>query len=75
LSVPDLIDAAVCISNLWNDLTQDVNPRFRWPAEGNPMQWEGGQGTCLGWEPDGRLKVATGTGIQRLSVGEIRGLG
>ena len=39
-----------------------------------PLHWEDGQGTCLGWEPDGRLKMATADGIRRLSAGEVSGL-
>jgi BirA family biotin operon repressor/biotin-[acetyl-CoA-carboxylase] ligase len=59
----------------WCNLGHDLQPLFRWPAEGDPLRWEDGQGTCLGWEPDGRLKVATAEGIRRLSSGEVSGLG
>jgi len=38
------------------------------------IHWEEGQGTCLGWEPDGRLKVATAEGIRRLSAGDVAGM-
>jgi len=65
---------AVHIAQSWKDLAQDPQPLFRWPEAGTPIRWEDGQGTCLGWEPDGRLKVATAEGIQRLSAGEISGL-
>ena len=71
-STPDL---AFHISKLWNNLEQESKPLFRWPDPGTPLRWEDGQGTCLGWEPDGRLKVATAEGILRLSAGEVSGLG
>ena len=66
---------AVQITKSWNDLVRDLQPLFRWPEAGAPIRWEDGQGTCLDWEPDGRLKVATAEGIQRLSAGEVSGLG
>ena len=66
---------AMSITSLWKDLTKEVQPLFRWPEPGAALRWEEGQGTCLGWEPDGRLKVTTRQGIQRLSAGEISGLG
>jgi len=75
LSTPPAIDLAVTISTLWNGLEQDIQPLFRWPDSGVPLRWDEGQGTCLGWEPDGRLKVTTAGGIRRLSVGEITGMG
>jgi hypothetical protein len=56
-------------------LAQELQPLFRWPEAGQAIAWEDGQGTCLGWEPDGRLKVATQQGIQRLSAGDVSGLG
>ncbi len=65
---------AVLISKFWKNLEQDLQPVFRWPEAGTPLRWEEGQGTCLGWEPDGRLKVATAEGIRRLSAGEVSGL-
>ncbi len=68
-------DLAMAILNKWTNLGIDLQPPFRWPEPGQPLRWEEGQGTCLGWEPDGRLKVATATGIRRLSVGEVSGLG
>jgi BirA family biotin operon repressor/biotin-[acetyl-CoA-carboxylase] ligase len=71
-SIPDL---ALLIAKSWNDLAQDLQLPFRWPEPGVALGWEDGQGTCLGWEPDGRLKVATAEGIQRLSAGEVSGLG
>jgi BirA family biotin operon repressor/biotin-[acetyl-CoA-carboxylase] ligase len=75
LESPPVPALAVSILNSWTDLTQDLQPLFRWPEAGTPLSWEDGQGTCLGWELDGRLKLATAEGIRRLSSGEISGLG
>lgn len=66
---------ATHISKSWLNLKQDLQPLFRWPEAGAPIRWEDGQGTCLGWEPDGRLQVATAEGLRRLSAGDISGLG
>lgn len=66
---------ATRISKSWMNLNQDLQPLFQWPEAGTPIRWEDGQGTCLGWEPDGRLKVATAEGVRRLSAGDISGLG
>lgn len=67
-------DLAVHISKFWKNLEQELEPIFHWPDPGVPLRWEDGQGTCLGWEPDGRLKVATAEGVLRLSAGEVTGL-
>ena len=75
LGTPATTDLSIHIIKAWNDLAQDVQPCFRWPEAGTSLRWEEGQGTCLGWEPDGRLKVATAHGIQRLSAGDISGIG
>jgi BirA family biotin operon repressor/biotin-[acetyl-CoA-carboxylase] ligase len=74
LTAPPIPDLAIHIAKSWNDLAQNLQPLFRWPEAGIPLHWEDGQGTCLSWEPDGRLKVATAEGIRRLSSGEISGL-
>jgi BirA family transcriptional regulator, biotin operon repressor / biotin---[acetyl-CoA-carboxylase] ligase len=74
LESPPVSDLAIHIAKSWNDLAQDLQPLFRWPEASTPLSWEDGQGTCLGWEPDGRLKVATAEGIRRLSAGEVVGL-
>jgi len=58
----------------WADLVSAAEPPFRWPVEGDALRWEQGQGVCLGWEPDGRLKVATNAGLERLSAADVRGL-
>lgn len=65
---------ALAILDRWQRMEAISPPAFRWPAEGHPFRWEGGQGVCLGWEADGRLKATTAEGIQRISAGDIRGL-
>jgi len=74
LAGSDPSDLAAAIIHEWNYLTQDLQPLFRWPDPGTAIHWEDGQGTCLGWEPDGRLKVATAEGIRRLSAGDVAGM-
>lgn len=75
LGVPPLLELSEGITRLWNNLDQKFKLLFQWPEAGMALRWEEGQGTCLGWEPDGRLKVATAEGIRRLSAGEVIGLG
>jgi BirA family biotin operon repressor/biotin-[acetyl-CoA-carboxylase] ligase len=75
LEPPPTPALAAHVAQSWKDLTQDPQPLFRWPEAGAVIRWEEGQGTCLDWESDGRLKVATAGGIQRLSAGEVSGLG
>ncbi len=74
LPPPCPVDLALSIADAWQDLGRDIRPVFRWPEPGLAMRWEDGAGTCLGWEPDGRLKVTTAGGIQRLSAGDVVGL-
>lgn len=75
LPIPATTNLAIHIIKAWSCLTQDIQPLFRWPEAGASLRWEEGQGTCLDWEPDGRLKVATAHGVQRLSAGDISGIG
>jgi len=77
----DLLDAvpaaealAFRVLEAWADLDAIPEPGLRWPLEGDPITWEAGRGVCLGWEPDGRLKVAAASGIERLSAADVRGL-
>ncbi|HJW33368.1 MAG TPA: biotin--[acetyl-CoA-carboxylase] ligase [Holophagaceae bacterium] len=70
----DRVALAQAILDQWQHLESILPKAFRWPSEGESFRWEGGQGVCLGWEPDGRLKVTTAEGVQRLSVGDIRSL-
>ena len=74
LKSPSPLGMAIDITKLWNNLTQEIKPLFQWPEPGATLRFDEGQGTCLGWEPDGRLKVATASGIRRLSAGEVWGL-
>jgi len=74
MECPPAVDLAASIFNFWNNLQENSQPLFHWPEPGTPLRWEEGQGTCLGWEPDGRLKVATAEGIRRLSAGDITGV-
>ncbi|NWJ39610.1 MAG: hypothetical protein HXX12_01410 [Geothrix sp.] len=70
----DPVELAGAIVHLWTDLTENIQLLFQWPESGDALRWEDGQGTCLGWESDGRLKVATAEGIRRLSAGDVAGL-
>lgn len=75
--VPDSRVLARMILDAWQDLNTEFSPAFQifhWPESGTPIQWERGQGVVMGWEEDGRLKVTTASGIERLSAGEITGL-
>lgn len=75
LPVPDSVQLAQAILRRWQTLAgSTAEPAFRWPEPGTPLRWEGLQGVCLGWEPDGRLALTTAGGIQRLSAGDVRGL-
>lgn len=73
-TIPDALALAHIILDAWQDLKFEFNPAFLWPISGTPIQWDQGQGVVLGWEADGRLKVTTAKGIERLSAAEIRGL-
>ena len=72
--VPDSVSLARAILDAWQDLTAESHQVFQWPENGMPIQWERGQGVVMGWEDDGRLKITTAAGIERLSAGEITGL-
>ena len=74
LAPPDATTLAQNLLDRWTDLAAAPAPRFHWPAEGDAVRWEQGQGVCLGWEPDGRLRLATNAGVERLSAGDVRGL-
>jgi BirA family biotin operon repressor/biotin-[acetyl-CoA-carboxylase] ligase len=72
--IPSRTELAMHILQRWTNLDENHQPDFFWPERGMPLVWDGGEGVCLGWEEDGRLKVTTAEGIQRLSSGEVRGL-
>lgn len=74
LAVPDVEALARAIMFVWSNLANESQVPFRWPEAGDPLRWEEGQGTCLGWEADGRLRVTTARGVLRLSSGELQGL-
>ncbi|HJW09964.1 MAG TPA: hypothetical protein VJ483_10040 [Holophagaceae bacterium] len=71
---PEALPLALAVLEGWRRLDSVRPSGFRWPGEGEALSWEGGQGVCLGWEEDGRLKVAAAAGVQRLSAGDVRGL-
>ena len=74
LDPPPTVDVATLIIEHWKNLGKELQPLFKWPESGTSLRWEDGQGVCLGWEADGRLKVATADGVRRLSSGDISGL-
>ncbi|HXC16161.1 MAG TPA: biotin--[acetyl-CoA-carboxylase] ligase [Holophagaceae bacterium] len=74
IEFPAAPELAVALLDRWADLAMAPVPPFQWPAEGEALRWEQGQGVCLGWEPDGRLKIATNAGLERLSAADVRGL-
>lgn len=74
LTPPDPAVLALDLLDRWQNLPAAPPAPFHWPAEGDALRWEQGQGVCLGWEDDGRLRLATNAGVQRLSAGDVRGL-
>jgi len=75
LEIPDREALAAALMEDWQGLCEAREPAFRWPAQGDAIRWEGGgQGIVLGWEEDGRLRIANATGVQRLAGGEIAGI-
>ena len=71
LPAPDPETLSLRILAAWDGLPPAPAPAFRWPAHGDAIRWKEGQGVVLGWEEDGRLRVANQAGIQRLVAGEI----
>lgn len=74
LPVPDPEVLARRMLTAWEDLATAPEPGFRWPEAGEAVRWAEGQGVVLGWEADGRLRLANQGGIVRLAAGEITGL-
>jgi BirA family biotin operon repressor/biotin-[acetyl-CoA-carboxylase] ligase len=75
LEPPDCEALAAALLEDWQRLGEAREPAFRWPAQGDPVRWEsGGQGMVLGWEADGRLRIANAAGVQRLAAGEVSGI-
>ncbi len=74
---PEILDLARKILDAWTDFGSPLaesSKGFRWPEPGTPIRWEQGQGVVMEWVEDGRLKVTTASGIERLSAAEIQGL-
>jgi BirA family biotin operon repressor/biotin-[acetyl-CoA-carboxylase] ligase len=71
---PDPEALARRILDSWEGLPPAPEPSFRWPAHGDAVHWQAGQGVVLGWESDGRLRVANQAGILRLAAGDVTGL-
>jgi BirA family transcriptional regulator, biotin operon repressor / biotin---[acetyl-CoA-carboxylase] ligase len=74
LPIQDPERLAGSLLEAWQDLAAAPEPGFRWPAVGEAVRWQEGQGVVLGWEEDGRLRLASRTGIVRLAAGEVSGL-
>lgn len=72
--VPDAAPLARRILAAWEDLPPAPEPAFRWPAAGEAVRWSEGQGVVLGWEEDGRLRLADRTGVRRLAAGDVSAL-
>jgi biotin-(acetyl-CoA carboxylase) ligase len=74
--IPDITDLAAGVLAAWQDLSKESKEcavAFRWPGPGDAIRWEEGNGTCRGWEPDGRLAVRTGGGLALLASGDVGG--
>jgi BirA family biotin operon repressor/biotin-[acetyl-CoA-carboxylase] ligase len=71
---PDRAALALELLAAWDDLAEQREPAFRWPADGDPVRWETGAGVCAGWMEDGRLAVRTDAGLECLAVGDVSGL-
>ncbi len=74
LPVPDPEALALRILAAWEGLPPARAPAFRWPEQGEAVRWKDGQGVVLGWEEDGRLRLANQSGILRLAAGEVSAL-
>ena len=72
--LPKPTGLALAILDAWEDLTLPREPAFRWPAPGQAVRWEAGEGVCEAWLGDGRLAVRTRDGLQRLTGGDLVGL-
>lgn len=72
--VPEAAELALEILDAWETLEIQRVPPFLWPGPGDRIQWEEGEGVCVGWLADGRLRVQTGDGPRDLTAGDIAGL-
>ena len=66
---------ARAILDAWEDLERPRTPAFLWPAPGDRIRWEEGEGICLGWLEDGRLRVERVGRVLELTAGDLAGLG
>lgn len=71
LAVADPEALALSILAAWEALGAAPEPAFRWPTQGEAVRWQEGQGVVLGWEDDGRLRIANQTGVVRLASGDV----
>jgi biotin-(acetyl-CoA carboxylase) ligase len=69
--IPNIVDLAKNILVAWQSLETPRHVAFRWPAAGDAIRWEGGSGTCQGWEEDGRLAVLAEPGLLMLSSADV----
>ncbi len=72
--LPDPAELARELLRRWQALPETRSPAFLWPTGGTTIRWEDGEGRCLGWEPDGRLKVEIEGRIRLLTSGDLSGL-
>lgn len=72
--VPGAPALARDVLDAWEDLATLRVPPFLWPGPGEALRWEEGEGRCLGWLEDGRLRVETPEGIRDLTSGDVSGL-
>ena len=73
-AIPNAVDLARAILAAWQDLSVIRVPAFFWPAPGDAIRWEAGEGVCEGWREDGQLAVRTTQGLRDISSGDISGL-
>lgn len=72
--LPDPADLAPGILAAWEHLVPPPASVFRWPAPGDAVRWEEGEGVCEAWLADGRLAVRTRQGVLSLTAGELVGM-
>lgn len=72
--LPEPLELARAILEAWRDLTVIRMPAFQWPATGDAIRWENGEGICEGWREDGQLAVRTPQGPRALSGADVSGL-
>lgn len=74
-SLPGAPALARAILDAWEDLEITRVPPFLWPGPGDRIRWDEGEGVCVGWLADGRLRVELAGGRHLdLTAGDISGL-